>query len=101
MCNGEKDLDLVLRSGVLCNVAISARSHDVEVRKEAFWAISGLLAQVVGEKDVARVVKDLELVPLMIETFKLEENPQIIILALNSLEALLYKAETLRAQILH
>ena len=55
MCNGEKDIEIVLKSNILCNVAISARCHDVEVRKEAFWAISGLLAQI-RDKDVARVV---------------------------------------------
>lgn len=42
LCNGQAELESVLKSGIFSNVTIAARSKTLEIRKEAFWVISSL-----------------------------------------------------------
>lgn len=52
LCNSQTEVELIVKSGIFGNVSLAARCNDLEIRKEAIWAVSTLCSKNTGHLDL-------------------------------------------------
>merc|ERR1712137_691723 len=78
---------------------VSARSPHVEVRKEAFWALSNATCNA-GNEQLTYLVEQQGIIPLFCECYTLDNDLRLIAVAMEGLDNLLRAKDDLQINLI-
>ena len=71
--NSPEDREVVIKSGILANIAMACRSGKKEVKKEAIWCFGNLIMQMYDQSEVHKIrelVRNYELETSLLESLR-------------------------------